>query len=294
VAVAVVTTGVVYGIKGLHHHTTVADSCQVVGESTGTVYTMDPDQLLNASTIADLAMRRGLPQQAVIVALATAMQESKLTNIDYGDRDSIGLFQQRPSEGWGTKEQLIDPIYAAGKFFDALVKVSGWQDLPVAAAAQAVQRSGFPDAYTSWQPRATALAAALTGTTFGRLTCRLGTPGIAVPTTSGSTQPTVASVVASLTSALSNDLGDTTASVVDHGTKSATITVSGLQPTATTDDGSAKSRAATAAAWALAHADQGITAVVSGDQEWQPDRNGWRQLKAGAASGDLVLTVTAR
>ena len=123
-------------------------------------------------------MRRGLPQQAVIVALATAHAGVEATNLNYGDRDSIGLFQQRPSQGWGTKGATLDPIYAAGKFYDALLKVASWQSLPIAAAAQAVQRSGFPDAYASWQPRATALAAALTGSSDLRLTCRLAHPGV--------------------------------------------------------------------------------------------------------------------
>ncbi|HEY5050453.1 MAG TPA: hypothetical protein VII50_06100, partial [Acidothermaceae bacterium] len=150
-----VTTAVVFGVKSLTPHRTVADSCQVVGETTGTVYALKPDQLLNASIIANVAMRRGLPEQAVIVALATAQQESKLTNIDYGDADSVGLFQQRQSQGWGSQAQILDPVYASGKFFDALVKVRNWEGLTVAAAAQAVQRSAFPDAYASWQPLGT-------------------------------------------------------------------------------------------------------------------------------------------
>ncbi len=177
VALALVTTAVIYGVKSLTPHHTVADSCQVVGETTGTIYKMDPEQLQNASLIADVAMRRGLPEQAVIVALATAQQESKLRNIDYGDADSVGLFQQRPSQGWGSKEQILDPLYSAGKFFDALVKVRNWQNLTVAAAAQAVQRSAFPDAYTSWQPYGTALAAALTGNSLGQLTLPARAPG---------------------------------------------------------------------------------------------------------------------
>ena len=92
-------------------------------------------------------MRRGLPARAASIALATAYQESKLRNLDHGDRDSLGLFQQRPSQGWGTAEQLQDPYYAVNAFYDALVKVDGYQAMRITEAAQKVQRSGFPEAY---------------------------------------------------------------------------------------------------------------------------------------------------
>jgi hypothetical protein len=312
VSLALVATAVVYGVTSLTPHHTVADSCQVVGETTGTVYAMKPDQLVNASIIADVAMRRGLPEQAVIVALATAQQESKLTNLDYGDADSVGLFQQRPSQGWGTPAQILDPVYSSGKFFDALVRVHDWEGLTVAAAAQAVQRSAFPDAYTSWQPLGTALGAALTGLTLTQLTCRLGHPGLDVkgakPSSSG---PTIASPAASappstdlpvatslvaavsgLTSGLATDLEVTAPAVVAHGTKSATITVTGLAPVGAGTD--AVHRTATVSAWALAHASEGVTSVVVGAQEWRPDRDGWHPTSAAAASGAVIITVATR
>jgi hypothetical protein len=312
VALALVTTAVIYGVKSLSPHHTVADSCQVVGETTGTIYGMDPEQLLNASIIADVAMRRGLPQQAVIIALATAQQESKLRNIDYGDADSIGLFQQRPSQGWGLKAQILDPVYASGKFFDALVKVHDWQSLTVAAAAQAVQRSAFPDAYTSWQPYGTALAAALTGTTLSQLTCRLGHPGVDVkkPSSDASTVATPAAssappadlpiasslvaAVSGLTSGLASDLDVTAPTVVARGTKSASITVTGLAPLGTGNDATAEHRTATVSAWALAHASEGITSVVVGTQEWRPDRDGWHPTSTAAAAGAVIITVATR
>lgn len=78
------------------------------------------------------------------IALATALQESALRNIDYGDRDSLGLFQQRPSQGWGTPAQIMDPVYSAGVFYDRLAEVPGYSRLPLTVAAQRVQRSGFP------------------------------------------------------------------------------------------------------------------------------------------------------
>jgi hypothetical protein len=320
VSLALVATAVIYGVKSLTPHHSVADSCQVVGQTTGTVYALEPQQLLNASIITDVAMRRGLPEQAVIVALATAQQESKLKNLDYGDADSVGLFQQRPSQGWGSEEEILDPVYSSGKFFDALVKVPNWEGLTVAAAAQAVQRSAFPDAYTSWQPLGTALGAALTGLTLTQLTCRLGHPGLDVK---GAQSPSTASALASpaastapaadlpiatslvaavsgLTSGLASDLQITAPTVVAHGTKSATITITGLSPVGTGNgvdpgnDAAADHRAATVAAWALAHASEGITSVVAGTQEWRPDRDGWHPTSTVAASGTVIISVATR
>ncbi|MEV1073844.1 C40 family peptidase [Micromonospora parva] len=97
------------------------------------------------------------------IAVATAMQESTLRNLGHlgadNDHDSLGLFQQRPSQGWGTPEQILDPRYAARQFYERLVKVDGWQTMPLTRAAQAVQRSAFPDAYAKWQPEAQQLVA---------------------------------------------------------------------------------------------------------------------------------------
>jgi len=295
IAIGLVTTAVIYGVTSLTPHHTVADSCQVVGETTGTIYGMDPEQLLNASIIADVALRRGLPEEAVIVSLATAQQESKLRNIDYGDADSVGLFQQRPSQGWGSKEQILDPVYASGKFFDALVKVRNWQNLTVAAAAQAVQRSAFPDAYTSWQPYGTALAAALTGNSLGQLTCRLGHPGVDLKKGGpGSTPTSLVAVVSQVTAALASDIQVTSPAVVAQGTKVATITVSGLVGVGAGSDPAAEHRTATVAAWALAHSPMGITSVVVGNQQWRPDRDGWHPTSDVAPAGTVVMTVAAR
>ena len=102
------------------------------------------EQAENASLIAAIAIERGLPARAVSIALATAFQESKLVNIDYGDRDSLGLFQQRPSQGWGTAEEILDPVYSTNAFYDALVQVDGYEDMEITEAAQQVQRSAFP------------------------------------------------------------------------------------------------------------------------------------------------------
>jgi hypothetical protein len=117
--------------------------------------------MANARTIAQVAWDRGLPERAVVIALATAMQESHLRNLDHGDRDSLGLFQQRPSQGWGTPEQVQDPAYAAGKFYDHLVQFPGWDTGRLTDVAQGIQRSGYPEAYQKHEPMAVELAAAL-------------------------------------------------------------------------------------------------------------------------------------
>ncbi|MFC4035141.1 C40 family peptidase [Streptomyces polygonati] len=135
------------------------------GGSTGTVTVPgldDPaEQVPNAETIAATGLAMGIPARGQIVALATALQESGLRNLTYGDRDSLGLFQQRPSQGWGTAAEILDPVHASTRFFEALEQVSGWQSLTVAQAAQAVQKSDFPDAYATWEPLATALQKAI-------------------------------------------------------------------------------------------------------------------------------------
>ena len=139
-------------------------TCTVDG---GTV-TVSAEQARNATTIARVARDRGLPDRAVVIALATAQQETRLRNLNYGDRDSLGLFQQRPSQGWGTPAQVQDPIYAAGKFYDGLVQIPGWDTGRLTDVAQRVQRSGFPEAYQKHQAMAEELTAALTDNT---LTC---------------------------------------------------------------------------------------------------------------------------
>ena len=140
---------------------TLLPSCRAtaLGNSTS----LDPEQAGNAATIAAVAVQRGLPGRAATIGIATAIQESKLRNLDYGDRDSIGLFQQRPSQGWGTLEQIMDPVYATNAFYDVLVKVEGYQSLPITQAAQKVQRSAFPSAYADHEAEARIFASALAG-----------------------------------------------------------------------------------------------------------------------------------
>ncbi|PJN30976.1 hypothetical protein CG747_45225 [Streptomyces sp. CB02959] len=122
------------------------------------------EQVPNAKTIVATGISLGVPEQGQVIALATAMQESRLRNLNYGDLDSLGLFQQRPSAGWGTAAQVRDPVYASTKFYKALLAVHGWQQMTVAQAAQAVQASGFPDAYAQWEQLSRALQKAIVKT----------------------------------------------------------------------------------------------------------------------------------
>ncbi|NMO91105.1 hypothetical protein HH311_15085 [Actinomycetospora sp. TBRC 11914] len=129
------------------------------------------EQTDNAATIAGIGWKMGVPDRAVTIALATAIQESGLANLESGDRDSVGLFQQRPSQGWGTEAQLTNTVTATTKFYDALLAVPGWAGMDVTQAAQRVQRSGYPEAYADHEPEARTLALAFLGQAPGALTC---------------------------------------------------------------------------------------------------------------------------
>ncbi|WP_443098664.1 hypothetical protein [Streptomyces pacificus] len=142
----------------------------------GTSYELSPEMAANAATISAVGTTKGMPERAVTIALATALQESALRNIRYGDRDSLGLFQQRPSQGWGTPQQILDPVFSAGAFYDHLAEVPGYSRLPLTVAAQRVQRSGFPQAYAKHEPDAALLSAALTGRASASLTCTAPPP----------------------------------------------------------------------------------------------------------------------
>ncbi|MPZ59947.1 MAG: hypothetical protein GEU93_01365 [Propionibacteriales bacterium] len=142
-------------------------------QASGRKVWVDLEQAENAAIIAGEAIRRGLPARAVTIALATAYQESKIRNLDYGDRDSLGLFQQRPSQGWGTKQQVRDPHYASGRFYDDLVEVDGYETMEITKAAQEVQRSAYADAYAGHEQDARVLASALTGYSRSAFTCTI-------------------------------------------------------------------------------------------------------------------------
>jgi len=138
----------------------------------GHTVTLTHEQAENAALIAAISVRRGMPARAASIALATAYQESKLYNVEQGDRDSVGLFQQRPSQGWGTRRELLNPVYAANAFYDALDKVDGYESMRITVAAQEVQRSGYPEAYADHEADARTLASALTGQSPHAFSCR--------------------------------------------------------------------------------------------------------------------------
>ena len=131
----------------------------------GSVTPLNDERRTNAQIIVNVGREMGVPDYGIVIALATAMQESSLRNINWGDRDSLGLYQQRPSSGWGTVEQIMDPVYATKLFFGGpnnpnkgktrgLLDISGWQSMPLTVAAQRVQISAYPDAYAKWEPSA--------------------------------------------------------------------------------------------------------------------------------------------
>ena len=142
----------------------------LVADGTQT-YHLDRQQVANALIITAAARDNGLEHHAVTVALAAAIRESQLRNLKHGDRDSLGLFQQRPSQGWGTPAEILDPHTAASRFFLALRRVDRWQAMPVTQAAQTVQHSATPTAYAAVEPEGRAIARATTGERPGTLRC---------------------------------------------------------------------------------------------------------------------------
>jgi murein DD-endopeptidase MepM/ murein hydrolase activator NlpD len=128
----------------------------------------DHEQISIAATIVDVGAAKGVPRWGWVVALATAMQESQLRNRPHigenNEHDSIGVFQQRPSQGWGTPQQLADPAYQTERFYAKLLAVPGWEQMPLTQAAQAVQQSTYPSAYSKWTSQAVVLADALSST----------------------------------------------------------------------------------------------------------------------------------
>ncbi|TDC60096.1 hypothetical protein E1258_15745 [Micromonospora sp. KC207] len=123
------------------------------------------EQKDNAKAIIEATKKAGMDERAAVVAIATSLQESKLENLghlgDRNDHDSQGLFQQRPSSGWGTVEQITDPAYSTTAFLKGLKQVDGWQDMPLTKAAQTVQVSAYPDHYAQWEKQAADLVAEL-------------------------------------------------------------------------------------------------------------------------------------
>lgn len=275
VLLAGVVTAVVWLVRLPSSQPTASNRCSA--EAEGTVWELSAAQADNAALISVTAMHRGMPARAATIGLATALQESKLINIDYGDRDSVGLFQQRPSQGWGTVEQIMDPVYSTGKFYDGLDGVAGYTEMPVTEAAQAVQRSAFPEAYAQHEPRARSWASALTGWSPSALSCDLPEPS-----GDGSIDDFGARVA--------RDFAGSVVAATD-------ATGDGTRVLLTTDSlahaaGAEADRAGWAAAqWAVAvAAGHQVTAVQVGDSTWDRGTGEWT---TGDGSGALPAGTVA-
>ncbi|MFW7414418.1 hypothetical protein [Demequina sp. SO4-18] len=210
--------------------------------------TKTAEQANNIGIIVAGSIRHGLPARAATIGVATAIQESSLRNIDYGDRDSVGLFQQRPSQGWGSIEEILDPYYSTDRFYDALRDISNWRELDVTVAAQAVQRSGFPDAYADHEEEGRLWASALTGH-GGQVDCDL--------------RGAEATTARAFTDRVAADFGDTVSlQVGDVNTASTVLTAPGASATMAT----------ALQHWAVAvAAAEGVTASARQDQAWLRD-----------------------
>ena len=246
--------------------------------------TLTPDQVQNAALIANIAVTRGLPDHAATVAIATAMQESRLTNLDYGDLDSLGLFQQRPSQGWGTAKQVSDMTYATNIFYDHLLQVPDWETIPVEDAAQEVQRSGYPELYATWDAMARAWASGLTGERSAGVTCAL--------------EPATSSDADGLVAAISATLPNVKVSVMPLNGKTGTNNGAATNTASTTltitlpDGLSADNRTRLCwqtAGWLVTQAHQyGIDALHADGMDWNRRAGTW----TGTETAEQTVTVT--
>ena len=233
--------------------------------ASGSSVSFSPEQVANAALIAAISDKRGLPPRAASIAIATAIQESKLRNLNYGDRDSIGLFQQRPSmKVWGTREQILDPVHSTNAFYDALIKIDGYESMVITEVAQLVQKSGYPDAYADHEQEGRILASTLRGQSPAGFVCQLR------PAESGSPAATVAAD-------LDAQLG------VKAAVDGATLTVN-----APSDQ-----LAWAAGQWAVARAEAyGVNRVQVGDRAWSRGTGGSAQSWSTGESAPTPTTVT--
>jgi cell wall-associated NlpC family hydrolase len=158
-------------------------ACAPNGADERSVGRFGAEQMRNAATIVAVGKRMKIPERGQVIALMAAITESELRNLQHGDRDSLGLFQMRPTMGWGTAEQVTDPPYAARKFYSVLQDVPRWQQRDLGAAAQAVERSAFPDRYARNEQAARQVLGALRGTrcTTGGGSTGGSSDGVALP-----------------------------------------------------------------------------------------------------------------
>ncbi|RBM11854.1 hypothetical protein [Streptomyces sp. PT12] len=259
--------------------------CAVAGADGETAMTLGLAQAANAATIEAVASSRGLPERAVTIAIATAMQESSLRNLDYGDRDSLGLFQQRPSQGWGTPEQVTDPVYAAGAFYERLVEIEGYEEMPLTVAAQEVQRSAFPDEYAKHEEEAALLAGALTGREAAALSCvwpvgERAERAEAAERAEGGEPVGGPDEVHAL---MVREFGEGVRPLGGEG--SVTVPL---------DEGGETSRGWELAHWAMAHSEElGIERIAYGDHVWdaRSAAQGWRENDEESAADEVRLAL---
>ena len=291
--VALVAGGLVgLGIYLLHRLGSLplfnAAQCTAVDGSTS--FTYDLEQMQNASTIAAVGVKLGVPTYGIEIAEATALQESKLYDLSGGDRDSLGLFQQRPSMGWGSADQILDTTYASTAFYDALLKVKNWQGLELTVAAQDVQHSGYPTAYANHEQEAAVLAKVFTGVVGGALTCTLDGPTFSPQPTNGQGLTTEGQAV--ITDA-QKQWGSVSVSDVKGSTRSFAFTLpSGGTAVARVDRGWAYAN------WAVSKAEAlGITEVGFDGRTWSASNSpgSWQTTgdAAAAPTDRVVLTMTS-
>jgi len=310
VALAVIAGGVLYFNR--EKLTVPPEGCKIT--TAGGQGTLDLSQAANAATITAVALSRGLPERAVTIALATAMQESKIHNLTGGDRDSVGLFQQRPSQGWGTVQQISDPVYATNKFLDGLVKVQGYAQMPLTDAAQQVQKSGYPQAYAKHETNATLLSAVLTGREPAALNCvvhELAAPAAGSSTAStapaASPSPASSSPVSSdaqqpqdVSERVRREFGRTVSAAPAAKAAKDPRAVLALTPqlSTSTDSGPGAQRQSgwAVAQWAVAQAQElGIGAVAYDGKVWRVDKpsDGWQPKTDGTAADRVLVTLGA-
>lgn len=262
--VAGLAGGGYYGYLRVTDHLN-ADTCRVHDDKFD--YRWSTEQSANAATIATIGThKRGLPMRASQIALATAIQESKIRNLTHGDADSLGLFQQRPSQGWGTPEEINDPVYASEEFYRHLVKVPQWQSRPLTVVAQEVQKSAYPEAYADHETQGRVLATAFDGSVPEGIACRMGDP----------TEPGDPQAFAGKLTTQTGARADVAESMVTYR-------------------GSSAQDARAIGAYAVAHAQaNGITSVIVGDRAWdrQSGEGGWSWTDAKNPTGsDSVVRI---
>ncbi|MFJ2187627.1 hypothetical protein ACIOJE_06590 [Kitasatospora sp. NPDC087861] len=311
--VLLVLAVIAVGLWWLREGKTEPEGCSVktpAGEGT-----LEIPQAANAATIAAVARSRGLPDRATTISLATAMQESKLRNLAGGDRDSLGLFQQRPSMGWGTPQQIQDPVYATNKFLDGLVKVPGYTRLPLTDAAQAVQKSGYPQAYAKHETKATLLSSALAGRVPGSFSCvvhdytKPDPADAAAPAAGASASPTAAPDRAQvLSDRVRREFGRTVTPETGYtstikGAENAialTPDPSAAALTSSSDAGADAGVSAELASgwevahWAVAQAQQlGIATVAYDGKIWRKTKSedGWQPQTSGTSTKLVQVTL---